>query len=131
MAIRSRPDSAASDSSIVTQATLRTAKKLKLKNQELARIIGVSESTVARMKQSGCPLDPAKKSFELALLLVRLYRSLDAVVADDSIAAAWLASKNTALNEAPINLIQKVEGLTRVIQYLETRAAAATCGCSQ
>lgn len=123
--MRNKPrlDSAASDSSIVTKATIRAAEKLNLKNKDLARIIGVSESTVSRMKQSGYPLDPAQKSFELALLFVRLYRSLDAVVADDSVAAAWLANKNTALNGVPIALIQKVEGLTHVIQYLDARRA--------
>lgn len=123
MATKPRLDSAASDSAIVTKATIRAAEKLNLKNKDLARVIGVSESTVSRMKHSGYPLDPAQKSFELALLFVRLYRSLDAMVADDSVAAAWLANKNTALNEAPVKLIQKVEGLTHVIQYLDSRRA--------
>jgi hypothetical protein len=114
---------APSDSSIVTKAAIRAAEKLNVKNNALARIIGVSESTISRMKGGKYPLDPNEKSFELALLFIRLYRSLDAVVADDGIAAAWLANENTALNGAPIKLIQKVDGLANVIQYLDARRA--------
>ena len=116
-------ESACSDSSIVTKATIRAAEKLRLKNKDIARIIGVSEPTVSRMKRGDYPLDPAQKPFELALLFVRLYRSLDAVVGDDGVAAAWLANKNTALNGVPIQLIQKVDGLINVIQYLDARRA--------
>ena len=116
-------ESARSDSSIVTKATIRAAEKLRLKNKDIARIIGVSEPTVSRMKRGDYPLDPAQKPFELALLFVRLYRSLDAVVGDDGVAAAWLANKNTALNGVPIQLIQKVDGLINVIQYLDARRA--------
>src|SRR5215207_2483265 len=87
-------ESAPSDSAIVTKATIRAAGKLNLKNTDLARIIGLSEPTVSRMKRGEYPLDPAQKPFELALLFVRLYRSLDAVVGDDSVAAAWLVNKN-------------------------------------
>ena len=116
-------ESARSDSSIVTKATIRAAEKLRLKNKNIARIIGVLEPTVSRMKRGDYPLDPAQKPFELALLFVRLYRSLDAVVGDDSVAAAWLVNKNIALNGVPIQLIQKVDGLINVIQYLDARRA--------
>ena len=123
--MRARPSvqSAPSDASVVTKAAIRAADKLNLKNKDLARIIGVSEATVSRMKRGEHPLDPTQKSFELALLFVRLYRSLDSVVGDDSVAAAWLSNENTALDGAPIKLIQKVDGLLNVIQYLDTRRA--------
>ena len=123
--MRAKPglELAPSDSSIVTKATIRAAEKLNLKNRELARIIGISEPTVSRMKQGKYPLDANQKPFELALLFIRLYRSLDAVVGDDSVAAAWLANNNTALNGAPIKIIQTVDGLINVIQYLDARRA--------
>jgi hypothetical protein len=115
--------SAATDSAIVTKAVIRAADRLKLRSKELSRIIGVSEPTISRMKRGGYPLDPAQKPFELALLFVRLYRSLDAIVGDDTTAAAWLANSNSALNGRPIELIQKIDGLTHVIQYLDARRA--------
>jgi uncharacterized protein (DUF2384 family) len=115
---------AVSDSSIVTKAVLRAADRLNLTNKVLARIIGVSEATVSRMKKGDYPLQPGTKPFELAILFVRLYRSLDAVVGgDERVAGAWLSNPNVALNDRPLELIQSVSGLTDVIQYLDSRRA--------
>jgi hypothetical protein len=76
------------------------------------------------MRKGHYVLDPGHKSFELALLFVRLYRSLDAMVAgDDAVAAAWLTSRNTALNGVPLEMIQSVSGLINVITYLDSRRA--------
>jgi hypothetical protein len=69
-------------------------------------------------------LQPGQKSFELALLFVRLARSLDAIVGgDDAVAGAWLRNPNSALHEEPLQLIQTVPGLMNVIQYLDARRA--------
>jgi hypothetical protein len=115
---------AASDSSVVTKATLRAADKLRLTNKSLARIIGLSEATVSRMRKGDYRLEKGQKPFELAMLLLRLYRSLDAVVGgDDSVAGAWLTNHNSALNGTPLDLIQSVSGLVNVIQYLDGRRA--------
>jgi hypothetical protein len=55
------------------------------------------------MQNGNYTLDPEDNSFELAVLFVRLYRSLDAIVGgDDAVAAAWLRNRNTALaNRSP------------------------------
>jgi uncharacterized protein (DUF2384 family) len=113
-----------SDSAIVTKAATRAADKLGLTNKVLARVIGVSEASVSRMKKGEYPLEPNQKPFELAVLFVRLYRSLDAVVGgDDAVARQWLANENTALNATPLDLIQSISGLANVIQYLDARRA--------
>lgn len=115
---------AASDSPIVTKAVLRAADRLNVTNKILARIIGVSEATVSRMKKGDYPLQAGTKPFELAVLFVRLYRSLDAVVGgDERVAGAWLSNPNVALQDRPLDLIQSVSGLTDVIQYLDSRRA--------
>jgi uncharacterized protein (DUF2384 family) len=115
---------AASDSPIVTKAALRAADRLNVTNKVLARIIGVSEATVSRMKKGDYPLQAGTKPFELAVLFVRLYRSLDAVVGgDERVAGAWLSNQNVALQDRPLELIQSVSGLTDVIQYLDSRRA--------
>jgi hypothetical protein len=55
---------------------------------------------------------------------VRLYRSLDGIVAgDDRVAADWLKNNNTALDGIPLHLIQSVSGLTNVIAYIDARRA--------
>jgi hypothetical protein len=109
---------------VVTKATLRAAQRLALRNNALARIVGVSEPTVTRMRKGEYVLEPGQKPFELAVLLVRLYRSLDAIVGgNDAVAADWIKNKNTALDATPLELIQTVAGLTDVIAYLDSRRA--------
>ena len=65
-------------------------------------------------------IEPASKPGELALLLVRIYRSLDALVGgDDAKARAWLAAPNHALSAAPRELLATAEGLVHVAIYLD------------
>ncbi|MGZ8371717.1 MAG: MbcA/ParS/Xre antitoxin family protein, partial [Rhodoplanes sp.] len=93
-------------------------------NKLLAAVIGVSEATVSRMRSGDYTLQRGQKPFELAVLFVRLYRSLDALVGgDDAVAGSWLRNRNVALDGEPIVLIQTVPGLTHVIQYLDARRA--------
>lgn len=115
-----KPDRAA----VVTKAALRAASQLGVTNKVLANIVGLSDATVSRMRAGRYELQADQKSFELALLFVRLYRSLDAIVGgDDAVASAWLRNRNTLLNDEPIALIQTVPGLMNVIQYLDARRA--------
>jgi hypothetical protein len=121
---RPRPASAADQASVLTKATLRAATQLGLTNKVLATVIGVSEATVSRMRGGHYTLQRGQKSFELAVLFVRLYRSLDAIVGgDDAVAGSWLKNRNIALNAEPIALIQTVPGLMNAIQYLDARRA--------
>jgi hypothetical protein len=120
---QAKPSAAIDDLAVVLKATIRAAERLKINSRILARIIGVSESSISRMRKGDFPLEKGK-AFELALMFVRLYRSLDAVVGgDDAVSAAWLTNKNNALNGPPIELIQTVSGLANVIQYLDSRRA--------
>ena len=115
-----KPESAA----VVTKAALRAASQLGMTNKVFATVVGLSEATVSRMRAGEYLLQPGQKAFELALLFVRLYRSLDAIVGgDDAVASAWLRNRNTLLNEEPLALIQTVPGLMNVIQYLDARRA--------
>jgi Protein of unknown function (DUF2384) len=124
MPARPRPDLATADAAVVTKATLRAADRLNVTNKVLAKVIGVSEATVSRMRKGHYGLDQGQKAFELAILFVRLYRSLDAVVGgDDAVASQWLVNANTALRATPLELIQSASGLANVIQYLDARRA--------
>jgi hypothetical protein len=115
---------AVSDSTLVTKAAIRAADRLGINSKVLAGVIGVSEATVSRMRNGKHALEAGGKPFELAVLLVRLYRSLDSLIGGDDIAArAWLSNTNTALGAAPLELIQSVSGLMNVIQYLDARRA--------
>src|SRR3954471_24920468 len=112
---RPRATPAANQAAVLTKATLRAAAQLDLTNKALSTIIGLSEATVSRMRNGQYVLQEGEKPFELALLFVRLYRSLDAIVGgDDAVAAKWLKNRNTALKGEPVALIQSVPGLMNV-----------------
>jgi hypothetical protein len=109
---------------VMTKAVLRAADRLRLTARILAAIIGVSEPTISRMKRGGFGLEPGTKPFELGVLFVRLFRSLDAIIGgNDDAAAAWLANPNTALDARPVEKLQTVSGLIDVIAYLDARRA--------
>ncbi|MFN3658633.1 MAG: antitoxin Xre/MbcA/ParS toxin-binding domain-containing protein [Pseudolabrys sp.] len=112
------------EAAALTKATVRAAQQLGLTNRVLATIVGLSEPTISRMTKNEFALRPGDKAFELSILFVRLFRSLDAIVGGDmQVARAWLDNPNTALRDAPINLIRTVNGLVNVVQYLDTRRA--------
>jgi uncharacterized protein (DUF2384 family) len=120
-----RPEIAPKEAAgVITRAAVRAAARLGIKSSALSRIVGVSAPTISRMKKGEYFFEPGQKPFELAILFVRLYRSLDAIVGgDDTVAADWIKNKNTGLDGVPLELIQTVSGLTNVIDYLDARRA--------
>ncbi|MDP2409195.1 MAG: MbcA/ParS/Xre antitoxin family protein [Pseudolabrys sp.] len=124
MRLKTSPSAEPKESGVITKATLRAAEKLGIRNNVLAKIVGVSEPTVSRMRKGEYVLERGQKAFELAILFVRFYRSLDAIVGgDEAVASDWIKNSNAALDSKPIDLIQTVAGLANVIAYLDSRRA--------
>ena len=116
----------AAKAAVVTKGVMRAAERLALPNRVLAVMLGLSEATVSRMGAGSYQLDPGGKPYELAVLLLRLFRSLDAIVGGDvPVARAWLRNTNTAFGAAPITMIESVAGLVHVVAYLDDRRALA------
>jgi hypothetical protein len=79
---------------------------------------------VSRMAAGERSFEPGTKPAELAALLVRVYRSLDALVGNNEAARlAWMRSHNDALNGTPAQLILKAEGLVQAVAYLDAMRA--------
>lgn len=105
---------------------MRASGLLGLSNAVLARVLGVSEASVSRLASGARTIDPATKEGELAVLLVRVYRSLDALVGTDAAQRkAWMSGFNRALNGRPIELIERADGLVSVVSYLDAMRAPA------
>jgi hypothetical protein len=116
----------AAAAAVITKSVMRAADRLEVPNRVLAGVLGLSEATVSRMDSGAYQLEPGGKPFELAVLFLRLFRSLDAIVGGDvAVARAWLRNANTALGGAPITLIESVAGLVNVVAYLDHRRALA------
>lgn len=110
------------EAALVGKAALRTADLLGMSGAELARTIGISEPSVSRLRAGD--FAPARKSVELAVLFVRLFRGLDAITGGDADSArSWLRADNLVLRGRPLDLIQTVQGLAQTVQYVDARRA--------
>ena len=128
--IKHEKDKSCDKKHVLAKALSRMAVQLDLSLQELSAIIGPSESTLRRLFCTpNRTLDPKSKEGQLALLLLRLYRSLNILFGGNTEQCQlWLRSNNTYLNAVPINLIQSIEGLIFTIQYLDAMKKESTLG---
>jgi len=112
------------DEAIVSKAVVNAARKLGMTNVELSDVIGESEPRLSRIANKTAMIKKESKEFELSLLFIRLFRSLDAIVGGNKeTAAAWLRGNNLAFGQRPIERIKRIEGLIDVLSYLDSRRA--------
>lgn len=120
LAIRPLPPQVVDAGTVLAKAACRVTGLLGLTGAALARVIGLSEPTVSRVLRGERPINPASKEGELAAMLVRVYRSLDALVGNDSAKRlAWMGSFNRDLGGVPRDLIQTAQGLATTLSYLD------------
>lgn len=113
-----------SDDKLLTSAISKIAAYWGLSNVKLSAVLGLSEATVSRLRSGKTFLDPASKSFEAGQFLLRLFRSLDALMgSDDDAAKSWLTSHNLDLEARPIDLIDSFKGLLTVCDYVDAYRA--------
>jgi hypothetical protein len=104
---------------VLAKATLAAARRLGLSNRDLARALGTSEASISRLSGNR-RLREGRAEASLALLFVRLFRSLDAVTGgNDASARAWFTAANHHLGGVPAALVGSPEGLVNVVQYLD------------
>ncbi len=121
---RALPRQAAPEpAAVLAKAVIRAAGHLGLSKTALGRVLGLSQASVTRLFQGSFQLDPASKPGELALLLVRLFRSLESIVGGEAAARAWLDGENAGLNGRPRDLILTPRGLVHVTDYLDAHRA--------
>ncbi|MDZ7751837.1 MAG: MbcA/ParS/Xre antitoxin family protein [Gammaproteobacteria bacterium] len=100
----------------VLAKALRTAgADLGLTQNDLGAAIGKDRSAISRGR-----IDPAGKAGELALLLVRCYRALHVLVGGEPEQMRhWMHTVNHHTGGIPAEQIRTVQGLTRVLEYLD------------
>lgn len=112
------------EAAVLTEAVIRAADQLGVNARSLSAVLGVSEATVSRMRRKDFSLERGTKPFELGVLFVRLFRSLDAIVGGDgTVARTWIKNQNLALEARPLEKIMTIAGLVDVIAYLDSRRA--------
>lgn len=114
-------DAADRSAAVLTKAFLRAGQELGLSGRDLASVLGSSEATISRMRRGhNKQLARGTKPRELAMLFIRAFRGLDAIVGGNTAhARAWFHAHNRHLGERPIELVRSVEGITNVVRYLD------------
>jgi len=109
---------------VLSRAVVRATGLMGLSKASLAKILGISPSSAGRLFSDQYQLHPDTKEWEIARLFVRLFRSLDAMMAGDEMALrSWLASPNQALAATPNDLIMDVAGLVHTLDYVDAYRA--------
>lgn len=112
------------DDNVLTSAIAKIGDYWGLSNAKLGAVLGLSAATVSRLRSGQARLDPASKSFEAGQYLLRLFRSLDALMgSDDGAAKSWLAARNLDLEARPLELIDSFKGLMTVCDYVDAHRA--------
>ena len=116
---RPLPDLPPEPAAVLTKAVRSAALRLGVRNRQLADVLGTSEASISRLG-GGRLIEPATKQGELALLFLRQFRSLDALMGgDETKSRAWFQAENAHLGGVPAQRIRRVEGLVDVVQYLD------------
>lgn len=99
---------------VLGKATINAARAMGLSMEELGRIVGRDRTTLSR---SG--VDPDTLSGQAAATLIRIYRSAEVLTGSSQGVQTWLNTPNRAFNATPKACLFKLEGLARVIGYLD------------
>jgi hypothetical protein len=101
---------------VLVEAFAAAGKSLGLTQADLGAVIGKGRSAISRRD----PIEPAGKSGELALLLIRCYRSLFVLVGGDGEPMRhWMHTANRHTGGIPAEQIRNIQGLIRVVEYLD------------
>ncbi len=108
-----------SESEVLGKALLNSKEYLGLTNTELGEIIGKDRTYFTRLRNHNV-LEPDSKEGELALHVIRIYRSLYALEGGDIEAMEeWLNTPNKHLDAIPKDLLKSIQGLVQVVEYLD------------
>ena len=104
-----------SQTQILAKALHAAGDALGLSQIEVAEAIGRDRSSIYRKG-----IDPASKPGEAALLLIRVYRSLFALVGGDSkLMKHWMHTANRHTQGVPAEQVRSTEGLVNLVRYLD------------
>ncbi|KEA62592.1 hypothetical protein ADIMK_3064 [Marinobacterium lacunae] len=104
---------------VLAKAVLNASKQLGLNQSELGSVLGIHRTAVSRLK-SNLVLNPKSKEGELALLLIRLARSLFALTGGDQVwIRHFMRTPNRLTAGIPAEQIATIQGLMTVTRIVD------------
>lgn len=114
-------DSGRKKERILTIAVLRAAETLNIDSKDLAKIIGVSSASISRYRAGTANISYESKEAECAAMFIRAYHSLDSILAGDAgNCRRWIEAEHKLLGGIPKVLMERIDGLNQVAEYLES-----------
>jgi len=106
---------------VLNKAIKNATNHLNISQSELSKIIGTSTPQLSRLfNQDKSCIKKDTKEWECALLFLRAFRSLEAILGEDpNQVHEWLYSYNHHLSGKPIDMLKNIQGLNEVTQYLD------------
>lgn len=102
-------------SKILAEGYLNAGKALGLKTGALGEIIGRDRTALSRNK-----LDPHSKTGEIAMLFIRIYRSLFVLMGGNTDQMQhWMRTRNSHTGGVPSDQVLTLVGLVTVMEYLD------------
>ncbi|MBB5192390.1 hypothetical protein HNQ50_003131 [Silvimonas terrae] len=110
------------EEAVVTRAVVRTAEKLDFRQSDLGRLLGLSGASVSRMVHGQYELNIHRPEWDVALALIRVYRSLSSILGgQEDLIRRWMHSPNTDLGGVPSDILRRgAGGLFQVGIYLDS-----------
>ena len=104
------------EAQVLATAFLNAGKELGLSQSVLAEIINRDRSSISR---SG--INPNTNSGELALMLIRIYRSLFVLMGGESVQMKhWMQTPNIHTGGVPADQVcHSIQGLVKIVEYLD------------
>jgi hypothetical protein len=100
---------------VLTRALVQAGKQLGLTQADLGVVVGRDRTALSRGS-----IEPDTKAGELALLLIRAYRSLHVLIGGEPAQMKhWMHTENLHVGGVPAALVRTVPGLIRVVEYLD------------
>ncbi len=111
----------ADEQQVLGEAVLNAGTQLGLSATKVGQIIGRNRTSIVR---NG--INPQAKEGELAMLLIRIYRSLYALMGgNETNMRHFMQTRNLATRGIPAEQISKVTGLVRLVEYLDAMRGRA------
>ena len=108
-------------SSVLGEAVLNAGAKLGLSAGEVGKIVGLDRTTIVRKG-----IDPDTQNGKLALLLIRVYRGLYAMVGGhEADMRHWMNSRIGTLQGIPSKMVKEITGLVHVVEYIDAMRGKA------
>ncbi len=124
MASKAKADHTPREGAVLAKAVVRAADLLDVGSQELSVVVGLAETDLSKAREGDFAFESNESSFRSAIMFVRLFRSLDAIVGGNTgVARAWLRNENTVFESSPFEKIKNVAGLSEVVEYLDAKRA--------